>query len=128
MPCLLGLPAGLLRASARLLLLALSVSTLGPVLHGVHTPGGEPAFVVHDERAHHVQAPGAGAVTPLAGEHCVACHFARSSRGAVSWEPSGLSAFDAGVLLFHEDGRLIASPSALPRPARAPPALSPLVG
>lgn len=119
---LLGIPAWLLRASARVLLIALSVTALSPIAHGVHEDTCEPAFVVHDESAHHFQAATSRS-TAIPADHCVACHFARSSRGPVSWEPSGLTALDAGVLLYHSDGQLLAAPSASPRPARAPPRL-----
>jgi hypothetical protein len=120
MRIVLGVPAWLLRASAQVLLVALSVSALGPVAHGVHEDDCEPAFVFHDENAHHVQAAGPDSAAP-GGDHCVACHFARSSRGPVSWVPSGLTALDSGVLLYHSDGELTATPSASPLPARAPP-------
>jgi len=122
MRIVLGIPAWLLRASAQMLLVALSVSALGPVAHGVHEDGCEPAFVFHDEHAHHFQAAQPDTDGPWGVEdHCVACHFARSSRGPVSWEPSGLMALDSGVLLYHSDGELTATPSASPLPARAPP-------
>jgi hypothetical protein len=118
---LLGLPTGLMRAAARVLLVALSVTAVGPAAHDVHEDDCDPAFVMHDESQHHMQA-----ATPdddvLPADHCVACHFARSSRGSVSWEPSGLIALDRGVLLYHSDGQLRAAPSASPLPARAPPA------
>lgn len=118
---LLGLPSGLVRATARLLLLTLSVTTLGPVLHGVHDTACEPVFVIHDESQHHFQAAIPNAVDGRAADHCVACHFVRTSRGPVSWEPAGLHSFASGQRLFHSDGQLAAAPSASPRPARAPP-------
>jgi len=122
MRVVLGIPTWLLRASAQLLLVALSVSALGPVAHGVHEDDCDPVFVVHDETQHRFQAalPDSDG-RPGAEDHCVACHFARSSRGPVSWEPSGLAALDSGVLLYHSDGELTATPSASPLPARAPP-------
>jgi hypothetical protein len=107
MRIVLGIPAWLLRVSAQVLFVALSVSALGPLAHDFHEDDCEPAFVFHDEHQHHVQA----------------AHFARSSRGPVSWEPSGLTALDSGVLLYHSDGQLTATPSASPLPARAPPRL-----
>jgi hypothetical protein len=120
---LLGIPAWLLRATARALLLALSVTALGPLAHEVHEDNCDPAFVLHDEAQHHVQA-----ATPAphqrAEDHCVACHFARSSRGPASWVPSGLTALDRGVLLYHRDGELRAAPSIGRLPARAPPSLA----
>jgi hypothetical protein len=117
---LLGIPAWLLHASARVLLLALSVTALGPIAHGVHDDECDPVFVIHDQSQHHVQAATAGR-DELPADHCVACHFARSSRGPVAWEPSGLTALDPGVLLYYRDGQLRAAPSAAPLPARAPP-------
>lgn len=119
---LLGIPAWLLRVSARVLLVALSVSALGPAAHDVHDDDCDPVIVLHDESQHHVQAP--ASPDELAADHCVACHFARSSRGPASWERSGLMALDRGVLLYHSDGELRAAPSASPRPARAPPVLA----
>jgi hypothetical protein len=120
---LLGIPAWLLRFSARVLLVAVSVSALGPVAHEIHIDDCDPVFVLHDETQHHVQARQTGS-DQRAGEHCLACHFARSSRGPASWEPTGLMALDPGVLLYHSDGDLRASPSAAPLPARAPPVLA----
>jgi hypothetical protein len=120
---LLGVPAWLLRASARVLVLALSVSALGPLAHGAHEDDCDPIFVLHDESQHHVQAAAGGQVQ-LPADHCVGCHFARSSRGPASWEPSGLKSLDRGILLFHRDGQLRAAPSSAPLPARAPPAFA----
>lgn len=120
---LLGLPAWLLRVSARVLLIALSVSALGPAAHEIHEDDCDPAFVLHDEAQHHVQA-NVPAGEDLQAEHCVACHFARSSRGLVSWEPTGLTSLDRGVLLYHRDGDLRSDPATAPLPARAPPALA----
>lgn len=120
---MLGLPACLLHVAARVLLVSLSVSALGPAAHEIHEDDCDPIFVLHDETQHHVQAPQTAA-TEVPGDHCVACHFARSSRGQASWEPSGLMALDPGVLLYHSDGELRAAPSAAPLPARAPPALA----
>jgi hypothetical protein len=123
MRIVLGIPAWLLRASAQVLLVALSVAALGPVAHGVHEDDCEPAFIFHDENQHHFQAAVPDGDGASGGDHCVACHFARSSRGPVSWEPSGLTALDSGVLLYHSDGELTAGPSTSPLPARAPPSL-----
>jgi hypothetical protein len=121
MPKSLGLSAGLVRASARLLLLALSVTTLGPVLHGVHDAELHAVVVPHDESEHQYQSPSDTTGAPLEAEHCVACHFVRTSRGSVSWEPAGLHSLATGLRLFHSDGHLVAAPSAAPTPARAPP-------
>ncbi len=118
---LLGLPAWLHRAAARALLLALSVAAVGPVIHGVHEDDCDPGFVLHDERQHPLTAATGADYRAPADDHCVACHFARSSRGAVAWEPSGLISFATGALLYHSDSQLVAAPSAVPLPARAPP-------
>jgi hypothetical protein len=115
------MPVQWLRASARLLVLALSLGALGPLLHGAHAEDCEPWFVVHDETAHHFQAVSPDAAPLAAGEHCVACHFARSSRGPGSWEPSGLTSFVSGNLLTHSDPHRVAILFAAPLPARAPP-------
>jgi hypothetical protein len=120
MPEVLGLRRRVLRLAARLLLFALSVTTFGPVVHGAHDDQCDPVVVLHDASQHHVQAPLQDDAIP-GGDHCVACHFARASRGPAAWEPSGLTALTAGVLLYHHDGQLIAAPSAAPLPARAPP-------
>src|SRR5688500_3578702 len=117
----LGMPVPWLRASARLLVLALSLGAFGPLLHGAHAEDCEPLFVVHDETAHHFQAASPDATPLAAGEHCVACHFARSSRGPVSWEPSGLTSFVSGNLLTNSDPHRVAVLFAAPLPARAPP-------
>ena len=122
----LGLSAAMLGASAWMLVLAMSVSTLGPVLHGAHDSHdveSHDAFVVHDESTHYFDSATTQDAAPLTSDHCVACHFARASRGAVAWELTGLTTFVAGQLLFHSDGQLVAAPDASPTPARAPPTL-----
>jgi hypothetical protein len=121
---LLGLPTGLLRHTARLLLMALSVTTLGPAVHGVHDVDCEPLVVVHDESQHQLAAAPSDSDPLAAGEHCLACHFHRTSRGPISWEPSGLHALSSGDRLFHSDGQLVAMHSASPQPARAPPSIA----
>lgn len=118
---LLGVPMALLRFTSRLLLVTLSVTTLGPALHGVHDTDCDPVVVFHDARHHRFDAAPAAADEPAAGDHCVACHFLRTSRGPVSWEPNGLQALTSGNLLHDSDGRLIAPPSVSRQPARAPP-------
>src|SRR3712207_7046805 len=42
-------------------------------------------------RSHRVQAAPAAPSPMPADDHCVACHFARASRGPAAWEPSGLT-------------------------------------
>ena len=117
----MGRPVRLLRMSARLLLLALSVGALGPMLHGVHAEDCEPSFIAHDEAAHHFQSPTPDPAPYAGDEHCVACHFARSSRGPVSWESTGLTPFSNGYRLSHTDGALVGTVTIAQLPARAPP-------
>lgn len=117
---LLGVPVPALRLTSRLLLVALSVTTVGPALHGVHDTECDPLVVLHDASQHHFAAAPA-ADQPAGGDHCVACHFLRTSRGPVSWEPSGLQVLTSSNLLHDSDGRLVAPLSVSPQPARAPP-------
>jgi hypothetical protein len=112
-----------MRASARVLLLSLGVTAFGPSLHDVHDIDCDPPVVVHDESQHRFDAaPETG--RPFEGDHCVACHFHRSSRGAASLEVSGLHVLQASGVASPADGALTASPAGAPRPARAPPALA----
>ena len=121
MSTLLGLSSTIIRATARLLVLTLSVTTLGPVLHGGHDEELQAPVGAHDESQHHLQAAPGPDRGPLESEHCVACHFVRSSRGPVSWEPAGILALAPGDRLVHSDGTLSAAPAASPSPSRAPP-------
>jgi hypothetical protein len=118
---LLGLSSTVIRATARVLVLTLSVTTLGPVLHGAHDEELQAPVGTHDESQHHLQAAHGPEQGPLEPEHCVACHFVRTSRGPISWEPAGLLALAPGDRLVHSDGRVSATPAAAPSPSRAPP-------
>ena len=120
---LLRLPSGLMRATAHVLLLALSVTTVGPALHEVHDEELQPVVVVHDESAHHFQAA-PSTREPGTSHHCVACHFVRSSYGPASWVSAGLVALATGTRLADAEGLLVAALFASPRPARAPPVLA----
>jgi hypothetical protein len=120
---LLGLSSTLIRVTARILVLTLSVTTLGPVLHGAHDEELQAPVGTHDESQHHLQAAHGLDQGPLEAEHCVACHFVRTSRGPVSWEPAGVVAFAAGSCVVQVDGVVAATPAAAPTPSRAPPAL-----
>lgn len=122
MRALLGVPALLRRSTAWVAVLALCVSALGPVLHGVHDLDCEPAVVVHDPSQHRFDASPPPDETRAGGDHCVACHFQRTSRGSVSWELNGTHTLASGGLLWHSDGSTLAPPDASPQPARAPPA------
>lgn len=121
MRTILGLPRVWLGGMARLLLLTLSVTTLGPVLHDEHDAERQSTVILHDESQHHLQAAEASDPRSPGAEHCVACHFVRTSRGPVSWEPAGLHALSSGNRLSHTDGRLPAASFESRRPARAPP-------
>jgi hypothetical protein len=116
----LGLPAEWVRAAARLLVVTLSVTAVGPVFHEDHDEDFRADIVAHDESQHHFQAAKTDRA-PLDADHCVACHFVRSSRGPASWEPAGFDPLAAAARLFHSDAPLGVSPSASPTPARAPP-------
>jgi hypothetical protein len=119
----LRLPSGLVRATAHVLLLALSVTTVGPALHEAHDEELQPVVVVHDESEHHFQAAPSTADTGTS-HHCVACHFVRASYGPASWVAAGLVPLAAGVRLTQADGPFVAAAFASPRPARAPPVLA----
>ena len=96
--------------------------SLEPLLHA--DDGHDPHFAieVHDGSRHSFTAPPADA-DPLHGaEHCVVCHLFRQSRN------SGSRLLDADIELrtvlvsgSGETGR-VAAGSAVPLPARAPPA------
>ena len=120
---LLGLPSGLVRAAARLLVVALSVTTVGPVMHGLHDDELHTVVVAHDESKHHFQAAPTAPDSP-GTHHCVACHFVRTSHGPASWVAVGLAPLAAGTRLVDSDGLLVAAAFASPRPARAPPVLA----
>lgn len=117
----LSLPRCVRHAAARLLVAALSVSTFGPALHAQHDTDCAPLVILHDEHQHHVQAaadwPGPG----QDADHCVACHFARSSRGPVSWEVTGLLGLESFRCVAAGEERFHPRLAAAPRPARAPP-------
>ncbi len=108
-----------MRVTARLLLLAVSVTTLGPVLHGVHDADCDPVVVLHDERQHHFAALPDGGTS--GGDHCVACHFLRSSRGPAARETRAPQAVVAGALPRASDSQLLAAVGGSPQPSRAPP-------
>jgi hypothetical protein len=119
----LGLPSWLVSATARVLVVALSVTTIGPVLHEVHDEELQAVVVAHDESQHHFQA--APTAPQAAGSHhCVACHIVRSSHGPASWVAAGLAAAAAGLRLADADGLIVAAAFASRRPARAPPVLA----
>ena len=118
---LLGLSSAVIRMTARVLALTLSVTTLGPVLHGAHDEEVQWLVGTHAESQHHLQAAHDPNQGPLDSEHCVACHFVRTSRGPVSWERAGLLALAPGDRLVHSAGPLSATSAAALSPSRAPP-------
>ena len=120
---LLRLPSGLRRATAHLLLLALSVTTVGPALHEAHDEELQPVVVVHDESEHHFQAAPTTA-DPGTSHHCVACHFVRASYGPASWVAAGVVALASGTRLPNAGDVLVAAAFSSPRLARAPPILA----
>jgi hypothetical protein len=121
MRAVLGISPSLLRATSQALVLALGVTTLGPALHQVHDTACEPALTLHDESRHHFQAAPSTEDDRSTADHCVACHFVRTSRGPASWQSAGLHELPSGARLHHSHGHLSTRPSAAPTPARAPP-------
>ena len=119
MPRVLGLSASLLRSAARALLVSLSVAALGPVLHDAHGDRCDPPLVVHDARQHHIQSAQPG--DTRSEDHCVACHFARASRGPAAWEASGLTTLVDVGLSVDVERPVVGALSAARLPARAPP-------
>ena len=99
--------------------------SLGPALHdgAGHDTDCDPIVVVHDAAQHQFSAAPAGTPSP-ADNHCVACHFHRTPRGAVSWELSGLRPLEAVRVLRSADGEIAPAPPLAALPARAPPALA----
>jgi hypothetical protein len=113
-----------MRATARVLLLALSVTTVGPILHEVHDDELQAVALGHDESRHQHQFQAAPSAADANGaHHCIACHFVRASHGPASWAVAGIVALARTGRLTDSDGLLVAASFASPRPARAPPAL-----
>ena len=120
---LLGLSPRVLRAAARALLLVLGLAALGPLAHGVHADECDTPVVFHDEGAHALRGV-ADRQPAMPDDHCVACHFARSTRAPLASHPARFGPFEGGALLPHADGRLAPIAHARPLAARAPPALA----
>jgi hypothetical protein len=118
----LRLSRGVSRAVARLLVVALAVSSAGPFAHGLEGHDADFQLVVHDPRQHRIT--GAPA-TDRAGEaqHCAACHLvrvAKQPRLEATGDPlleiaTGLTDPSAAAAHVSLDLRL---------PARAPPSLT----
>jgi type IV secretory pathway TrbF-like protein len=109
---------------AQLLVLTLSVTTLGPVLHDVHDEELQPLVVSHDETDHTVRSASAPDTRPFEADHCIACHFVRTSHSLGVWQASSLLADPADARLTPFEWCARASLTASPTPSRAPPALA----
>jgi hypothetical protein len=106
------------RVSQALIVLTAWLS-LVPVLHGDDW-ACNPPIVVHDSSQHQITAARSEANTPAGGDHCLACHLFRNSRGAVAWKfiPQGLH--DSSLVVTVAGPHLVTR-TAVPVPARAPP-------
>ncbi len=105
-------------------LAALTVlASLEPVIHG--DAGHDPHFAIefHDASQHRFSAPPPAA--PLHGsDHCVVCHLFRHSRGSDSRLVDIDIQLRVAFVAVTDDLPLLAAGSAVPLPARAPPARS----
>jgi hypothetical protein len=119
---LLGLPGWLGRPIARALVVALSVSALGPILHDLHAEACEPALVLHDAGQHRFSSAATAPGQSSAPDHCLACHLQRAARGPAAAKSPAPQATDTGRVLRPADWTFVADPASLPLPARAPPA------
>jgi hypothetical protein len=122
MHSVLRLTNKLVRPTARLLIVALTMTTAAPLLHGGHDADCD-VFVWHDASQHRFT------TAPLSGDdsseqHCIACHLQRAPRGPVAWEVSGVVALERGSVLLLVGRNLTSQPGHTPVPARAPPSLS----
>jgi hypothetical protein len=113
-------PASIVQVGVAYALIVLTAwLSLVPVLHG-DDRACNPAIVIHDSSQHQITAAGPDANTPSGGDHCLACHLFRSSRGAVGWKfvPQGLN--DSSLVVTTAGPDLVTR-TAVPVPARAPP-------
>lgn len=116
-----GLPAWLVRATVRLMVVALVTSSAAPLAHTFdrhELDGYEPMLVVHDASQHRIAAD---PHTIENADHCAACHLARafSSSGL---EVTAAPALSVGVHLTHASACVPIAQLDLRVPARAPPA------
>ena len=113
-------PASIVRVGVAHALIVLTAwLSLVPVLHG-DDQACNPAIILHDSTQHQITAAGSDANTPTGGDHCLACHLFRSSRGAVAWKfiPQALQDYS---LVVSVAGPHLLTRTAVPVPARAPP-------
>jgi hypothetical protein len=114
------LPRWLSRAAARVLVVALAVSSAGPFAHlrEGHDADFEP-LVLHDAAQHRVTAPVPR--DPVEGEqHCAACHLVRVVR-QTGLQASGTPVLEAAGGLIESQAFVAHVSLDLRIPARAPP-------
>lgn len=118
-----ALPAWLVRATVRLMVMALAISSAAPVTHAfdLHDVDCGPALVVHDASQHRITAD-PHAVTGAA-EHCAVCHLARAF-SSPRLEVTGTPTLRPGVLFTHAVASVPPAQLDLRLPARAPPSLA----
>jgi hypothetical protein len=104
------------------LVLVLSVTTLGPILHSLHAEACEAPLVLHDASQHRFSNAPAEPGQPATPEHCVACHLQRASRDPGVLKSSAPPVVAASAILRHVDQVFAPDPASIPLPARAPPA------
>ncbi len=114
----------LARPIARALVVALSVTTLGPILHGLHAEACEPPLVLHDASQHRFSSVPANPIEPATPDHCVACHLQRTSHNPELLNSPAQPVLKASGIRRPVDQVFAADPASLPLPARAPPAIA----
>ncbi|MGE0042221.1 MAG: hypothetical protein AB7H88_20325 [Vicinamibacterales bacterium] len=109
------------RLTARVLVAALVVVSIGPLLHAADGHDAEDILVVHDASQHHFTAESHPDEVPVEN-HCVACHWVRVVRAPHGWDAVDLFFLQPGVRLPEQHPLHASASSRLPLPARAPPA------
>jgi hypothetical protein len=118
-------PAARLRGGlARLLVVALVVSSAAPLLHDEqrHDTDCDPVLIVHDASQHRIVADEPRQPVE-SGEHCSACHWARALR-SLHLDVAGSPPRVAGTLLAWPTLTSRISRFDLRVPARAPPSVA----
>ncbi len=122
----LGVPDRLRPLIASALVALLVGVSLGPVVHeGVgHDTDCDPILVLHDAGQHRIgAAPATGDTLPQT-DHCVVCHLFRSSRSSDSSSGVVQRDVETSLVARTDTAAAVTPPSAVPLPARAPPARS----
>ncbi len=111
------------RLVASVLVALTVVVSLEPVIHGEANHDPHFAIEVHDASQHRFTAP--PSADPLHGsEHCVVCHLFRQTRNSDSRIIDADIELGAVLVSRPDDLARLVAGSAVPLPARAPPARS----